>query len=116
MELTPEMLLKLHPATYWAVHRAGFAEAKNDPEIRKQIAEEYLRGELTRASPVPAREALARPVVISPEQARVNAQLGLSDEQFVTYAHEAPSRLDPVQAEVNKALGLRESDYLKYAK
>ena len=91
MELTPELLLKLHPSTYWQVWKAGFAEAKNDPQTRKQIAEEYLKSSFTKASLADAAaQASPQPLPathIDPEQARINQQLGLDEATFQKFAH-----------------------------
>lgn len=85
MELTPELLLKLHPSIYWQIWKAGFAQAKSDPQTRKSIAEEYLKSTLTQeASPASPRSPA---VAISPEQTNVNRQLGLSDETFQKFAN-----------------------------
>ena len=49
--IDPEKLRELYPQAYWAGYRTGRAEALTDPALRKQIAEEYLKQNLTQPSP-----------------------------------------------------------------
>jgi hypothetical protein len=88
MNLTPELLLQLHPDVYRAVYRLDFTEAKNDPATRKQIAEEYLKSLSVQALP-------ASPTV-------------------KTVPHPETAAISATQAEINRLLGLTTQDYLKY--
>ncbi|HEV8713514.1 MAG TPA: hypothetical protein VGX03_11895 [Candidatus Binatia bacterium] len=46
--VSPDKLRELFPEPWWSGYRAGRAEALADPALRKQIAEEYLRENLTK--------------------------------------------------------------------
>jgi hypothetical protein len=118
MEITAEMILKSYPAVWWQIWRQGRDETMNDPNMQREMAQRHLEATLTkRGATTPAQPSPQAPAVtISAEQAKVNAALGLSTEEFVEHNRAVPSQLDPVQREVNEQLGLKEEDFLKYSR
>jgi len=66
MEITAETIKQHYPAVWWSIYKVGFAEARSDTDTRKQKP--------------PATQ-------ISPEQAHINAQLGLDTATFLKYRH-----------------------------
>lgn len=69
-----------------------------------------------------------RLALLTPSQKQINAQLGLSDEVFLTYAEksehptdeaafaamQARLGLDPLQKQINAQLGVSDDVFLKY--
>ena len=114
MEITAETIKQNYPGVYWEIYRLGFGEAQEDRGVQERAAKQHLEHALTSPATASQASTKSRPGVITPEQAKVNAQLGLSPEMFAEYNSERPSRLDPVQAKMNERLGLKEADFLKF--